>query len=124
MIAWAGRAALLVGLLGACAPKTSLGIPLGKANRVLTGEWQDAGGAHYIFERRGREMVCSSAIDSDGEHFEVQSSGWYGGVYSWTVLVPSTGYILTHQITSLEPDVFTAAWRNQHDQGRERFTRP
>lgn len=116
------RIAALALLLGGCA-KTSLGLPLGESNRALEGLWRDEGGAAYRFDVTGKSLTCTSIVDYDGEIFEVQSSGWDDGVFEWVYRVPSTGYVVSHRVVTVEDDQFNAFWENGESSGRSRFQR-
>lgn len=76
-----------------------------------------------IVELVGGEPTFTSLVDYDGEVFQVQSSEWGDGVFEWTYLVPSTGYIVHEVVTSADRGSLCTIWSNQNDRGTSCYTR-
>lgn len=87
------------------------------------GAWEDEGGSVTTIDKSGRALEVTSIIDTDGEVFEVKGTGYVGGQLNWTYLVPSTGYVVTIRVLSLEGDQLCATWENAYDHGNECYTR-
>lgn len=87
------------------------------------GPWQDEGGSVTYISQDGRDLEVTSIIDYDGEVFEVMGTSYTGGQLNWTYLVPSTGYVVTIRVMSLEGDQMCTTWENAYDTGMECYTR-
>ena len=108
-------------LLAACAAKAPMSPAV--VAKQLSGTWVDTGGATASFDGKGKNLVCTSVVDYDGEEFVITESGFRDGQFAWTYSVPSTGYVVTHTVTSVEDGVFTAHWANVKASGDETFTK-
>jgi len=118
-------AALTVALLCTACPKQSTFQPPGAVYdaRDLVGSWQDEGGAITRFALDDQAVVVSSIVDSDGEVFQVRTSGWVASAYQWIYLVPSTGYVVTTTVDSIAGDSMQTRWQNAYSEGREEMVR-
>ena len=105
---------------GGSTPAVSAAAETAFAPEALVGTWKDEGDATYIIDP-GPTM--RSVVDYEGESFEIQSQGWIPGAYTWTYLVPSTGYVVTMKISSVEGDVASSTWSNANDSGSETLMR-
>ncbi|MCB9744279.1 MAG: hypothetical protein H6740_16900 [Alphaproteobacteria bacterium] len=108
---------LLLTLTLACAGKHAP-----KNANEYVGDWTQ-GGAVTTIAQDGRRLEVVSIVDSDGETFEVRGTSYEGGVLSWDYHVPSTGYDVHIEVTSLEGDLLCASWRNAHSTGDECYDR-
>lgn len=116
----ARAALLLLPLLLACGPKKAT---TGLDPDVLLGTWTADNGGTATVELVGGEPTFTSLVDYDGEVFQVQSSEWGDGVFEWTYLVPSTGYIVHEVVTSADRGSLCTIWSNQNDRGTSCYTR-
>ena len=113
---------LLLGVISACKTDGS-SVRVSPEMLTLVGVWEDSGGCSYTIEKKGKQLEVTSIVDSDGEAFAVTASTVADGAFSFTYLVPSTTYIVTHWIRQISATEFVADWENQHDSGSDTFYR-
>lgn len=108
----AARSALLLGvvlLVSGCAGPRSATADL---DERLLGVWATEGGARYTITAEEGEYALG-IVDYDDEVFEVRSVTWDDGVLAWTYHVPSTGYDVSEETTSISEDRLDLQWENQ-----------
>lgn len=88
------------------------------------GSWEDLD-THtiYTIESADSQLRVTSAIDDDGEVFEIKSSTWDGKKLRWTCLVPSTDTTLRFETTSVNGDTLWCDWNNDSSSGSQEFRR-
>lgn len=114
--------ALVALLLVAACPSTGTKPdtePPGPSADFLVGSWEDSEGTELTFEKVDGQVKVARIVDYDGEVFEVRSAGFVNGTYTFTYLVPSTGYVVTMRILDSEGDEIDAEWSNRSDTGEE-----
>ena len=113
---------LLLGVISAC-DSARHAVRVSPEMLTLVGTWEDSGGCIYTIEKRGLQIEVTSIVDVDGETFPVTAASVSDGAFTFTYLVPSTSYIVTHRIREVGSMEFVADWENQHDSGVETFCR-
>jgi len=93
-------------------------------NRELIGVWQDqkTHGNTTIKDQDGT-LVVVSVEASDGEKYVVLESKIENGNLKWSYKVPSTGYVLNMEVTSVSGDVMNCHWSNSTASGMQDFKR-
>jgi len=87
--------------------------------KAYIGAWQDSGGgAIYTFEKVGSSVKMTSIKDTDGEMFEVLSSGMEGGYMTWHYRVPSTEYRVMSTAKNNDGSAITYEWSNKAPDGQ------
>jgi hypothetical protein len=126
-------------LLSACAKpgtpgsdtaKSSMSQPESSA-KTITGVWRDTETQDLIKVelKNGAPTVVSIVSDDDGEVQKLISSKWEKGVLSWTYDVPSTGYRVNFQTTSIAQNLLQTTWQSgpntapPTDSGEQELTR-
>lgn len=95
-----------------------------KFAKALDGNWADEGGTEHTFQRDGQVVRVVEIVDVDDEVFQVTNAGQLlPQGFTWTYLVPSTGFEVTHTITAVEGVTFQATWTNQEATGKSTFVR-
>lgn len=90
------------------------------ARSGLEGVWRDdESSTLYTIAREGEGYTVTSSIDDDGEVNELSDVIWEDGVLKWTVLTPSTGYIVHFTTVSLRGDELETAWSGTAGSGIE-----
>jgi|GEM_PF-2195099 len=113
-------------LLAGCSSTSSTVVESRVADpaEALIGQWHDRDLTDYTFERVDGRVTLVSIVDYDEEVFEVRSAGFVKGFYTIEYFVPSTSYVVTYTIQSLEGEQLPARWTNSEgESGEEAFTR-
>lgn len=105
---WAALVMPIVGEAQAAPPEAA------KIEKVLKGTWVDEGGTDTVVGKKKGRLAVKKIVDGDGARFQVLKSGWDGDRWSWTYLVPSTGYVVTIWVDAVYDDRFSTSWENDH----------
>jgi len=76
----------------------------------LVGMWKDEVGAYYKVDLVDRQPQVVQIIDSDGEVFVVESSGWEASQFVFYYRVPSTDYRVVTTVTGRAGDDKVITW--------------
>ena len=106
-------------LMGFFTPsQKSKGIP------SLEGVWEDPEtNTLYTIHQQGEGYTVVSAIDDDGEVYEVSDVVWENSILKWTVRTPSTGYVFRYTTIALRGDELECSWSGTHGSGTETLNR-
>ncbi len=115
----------LFALQGCSSGGSGGGLAVGDDYKNLAGVWQDDDTkTSFTFVKSGDDMVLASAIDDDGEVFNIHSFEFLEGRLSWTYEVPSTGYFVTIIIMDMNNRTMNTVWGNsQGNSGTGTFTK-
>lgn len=81
----------------------------------LAGKWREDGGRLTQIKVKQGKVSVSKIIDGDGEKFVLRQQGIRNGHFMFTYFVPSTEYVVTYEITSIQGNTAQVAWTNDHD---------
>lgn len=107
--------ALALSLLPGCRKSARSSLP--EQDAALIGVWLDDVRMKTTIASDGQRARVSHIVDSDGEIFPVVSSGWTPDGFVYVYDVPSTGYVVTITVHTVEEDTMAFDWSNRTPDG-------
>ncbi|MCD4828162.1 MAG: hypothetical protein K8R90_01865 [Candidatus Cloacimonetes bacterium] len=85
------------------------------------GRWWEAGDdTIYTLRLENNELrVVEAFCRQDSEDYPVRSSGWRNDTFTWTIDVPSTGYSVTYEVSSVTHNSMSVRWTNGFTSGED-----